>query len=98
MYQRMPRMKSEGVVRLDVFVGMDGRAYDMIILRIPRIPLGSAGAAHVLEVGIHRLNRSYILTIDVSFSILEGQDQAGASLGARVRSGCCAEQFQLTKL
>ncbi|HKM18347.1 MAG: TonB family protein [Firmicutes bacterium] len=66
--------KSEGVVRLDVFVGMDGRAYDVVILQYSEDPRldQQARLTFLRNWEFRRLDRSYILTIDVSFSILEG--------------------------
>lgn len=53
---------------------MDGRAYDVVILQYSEDPRldQQARLTFLRNWEFRRLDRSYILTIDVSFSILEG--------------------------
>lgn len=66
--------KSEGVVRLSVLVGTDGRAQDVVVLEQsgdPRLDQ-QARLTFLRNWEFRRLESPYILTIDVIFSIAEG--------------------------
>lgn len=66
--------KSEGVVRLDVLVGIDGRAQDVVVFNASGDPrLDQQARLTFLRNWVFRpLDKTYILTIDVIFSLADG--------------------------